>query len=213
MIKINLLAQRKRTSRSDRGAQEILLGLLVIGGLAVLVWLLMHRPLKNEISDIKATNQKISNQNAAKLQKLAEEKTVKAAVEALDKKKLAVAELEDLRTTPAYMLRELGRVMTPNRKPTMTKEMAREVEGASLHRKLSLEWDPKHAWITKFEEAAGVFVLEGGAQSDGDVIQLAKRLEASVYFDKVVSKGGKEFADKNSGITYFTFTITGRVVY
>lgn len=212
MIKINLLAQR-RSSRADRGIQEILLGLVVIAVAGVLVWLFVHRPLQSDISEIKETNEKIANQNRAKQQKLAEETTIKAAVESLQKKKDAVAELDNLRSTPAYMLRELGRIMTPNRMPTMTREMAAEVEGASLHRKLSLEWDPKHAWISKFEEKKGQFTIEGGAQSDGDVIQLAKRLEASVHFMNVVSKGGKEVSDSNSGVTYFTFTITGEVVY
>jgi type IV pilus assembly protein PilN len=90
--------------------------------------------------------------------------------------------------------------------------MAKRVEN-DPHRKLTAEWDPKHVWVTSFSESDGTFKLVGGAQSDGDMTQLAKRMEASVYFNLVVPEGGKEAHDSASGVTYYDFTITGKVVY
>jgi len=78
---------------------------------------------------------------------------------------------------------------------------------------LALDWDPKHVWITSFTETAGAFVLEGGAQSDPDVTQLAKRMQASVYFQEVTPRGGERLIDRDTGVTYYRFTITGKVVY
>jgi Tfp pilus assembly protein PilN len=212
MIKINLLAQRKRSRSGDKGQQQLLLGLLIIIGAAVLAWLLVHRPLKAEVSSIKDASDEIAQQNASLQAKLKDEQAIKAAVQSLEKRKAAIAELQNARATPAYMLRELSRILTPSRMPTMTKQMAQRIE-TSLHRKLSLEWDPKHVWITSFSEKNGRFTLKGGAQSDSDVTQLAKRLEASVYFQDVVSLGGTEFTDAAAGVTYFNFTIVGKVVY
>ena len=52
-----------------------------------------------------------------------------------------------------------------------------------------------------------------GAQSESDVTQLSKRLQASIYFDNIVPAGGERIADKTSGVSYYRFQITGKVVY
>jgi type IV pilus assembly protein PilN len=81
------------------------------------------------------------------------------------------------------------------------------------NKRFALDWDPKHVWVTSFKEKNGAFTLEGGAQSDPDVTQLAKRMQASVYFMDVTPQGGKRVTDTASSVTYYTFTITGKVVY
>jgi hypothetical protein len=45
------------------------------------------------------------------------------------------------------------------------------------------------------------------------IIEFSKRLDASVFFDAVTPDKGKADVDKGTGITYYTFTITGKVVY
>jgi hypothetical protein len=75
------------------------------------------------------------------------------------------------------------------------------------------EFDPRHVWVTGFTEKEGAFKLLGGSQSEADITKLAKRLDASVYFDSVSTDKGKAEVDKGTGITYFTFTISGKVVY
>jgi hypothetical protein len=74
-------------------------------------------------------------------------------------------------------------------------------------------WDPKHVWIDSFEEVGGRFTLRGGAQSDSDMTQLALRLQASMFFTDVVPQQGDEALDRQSGASYYRFTISGRVVY
>jgi Tfp pilus assembly protein PilN len=211
MIKINLIAQRK-VKRVDKGQQSLLLGFLSVLIIGALVFFFVHKPLAADIENMQRTNKKLKDQNKKDKDKLKGLKHMKAAVEALNKRKTAIDQLNKARAVPADMLHELSRLLTPNRSPTMTKEMAKRVEN-DPHRKLAPEWDPKHVWINTFAEKEGSFQLQGGAQSDGDVTQLAKRLEASAYFNRVVPEGGVEKEDKASGITYYDFTISGKVVY
>jgi type IV pilus assembly protein PilN len=211
MIKINLIAQRK-VKRTSKGEKSLALGFLVILLAGALVFLLVHRPLEEEIDRLKSTNAKLTKQNTDKKKQVKGLKDLKAAVEALNDRKAAIDALNGARATPADMLYELSRIMTPGRMPTMTKEMAKRVE-QDPHRKLTTEWDPKHVWITSFDEKGGEFKLQGGAQSDGDMTQLAKRMDASVYFENVVPEGGNEKSQGRSGVSYYDFTITGKVVY
>jgi hypothetical protein len=67
--------------------------------------------------------------------------------------------------------------------------------------------------MSGFSDTAGAFKLEGGAQSESDITQLAKRLSASVYFAEVNPAGAERVADQASGSSYYRFTITGRMVY
>ena len=38
-------------------------------------------------------------------------------------------------------------------------------------------------------------------------------MQASVYFEDVTPTGGRQTTEKDTGITYYKFTITGKVVY
>jgi Tfp pilus assembly protein PilN len=93
----------------------------------------------------------------------------------------------------------------------MTEAMVRELD-RNPNRNWSDTWDPKHVWIKKISEKEGEFTLEGGAQSDSDVTQLALRLQASMFFDDV--KPSKASLDTEKGkVPYYSFVINGRVRY
>jgi len=144
------------------------------------------------------------------------QKDIEAVVTAEQEREAAITKLVRAKSVPAHLLQELGDILTPGRMPTMTREMAdRTSDGpkGDPNRHFAVDWDPKHVWITSFAEKGGAFTLEGGAQSDGDVTQLAKRLQASVYFLDVTPRGGERTQDQNGNISYYTFTITGKVVY
>ena len=70
-------------------------------------------------------------------------------------------------------------------------------------------------WITTFTDNAkdGAFKVEGGAQAQIDIIQLSKRLQASVYFDRVSQQSEERLTDRETGITFYKFVITGKVAY
>lgn len=211
MIRINLLPQ-KRGRESDAGEKTLAIGLGALVVLGVLVYLLVHRPLAEELDQLRTTNSGLSRDNKAKKEKLADFENLKKAVAAAEARSAAIVRLNAARALPTHFLNELGDLLTPNTLPTMTKVMAARVE-RDPNREMSTDWDPKHVWITSITEKNGRFRLEGGAQTDGDMTQLAKRLQASVYFDEVIPEGGSEQDDRESGVTYYKFVISGKVIY
>ena len=211
MIRINLLSQKK-VRRADKGQQTFMLGVLVVLIAGAGVFFLLHRPVQADIEDQEATNRRIQAQNASKQDKLKSEASIKSAVDAADKRRGAITALEEAAVTPAWMLRDLGRILTPKKRPTMTDAAAQQLRDKP-QLDFDDEFDPKHLWVTSFSERDGNFKITGGAQSEGDIIEFSKRLDASVFFDAVTPDKGKADVDKATGITYYTFTITGKVVY
>ena len=93
----------------------------------------------------------------------------------------------------------------------MTRDMEEKVK-SDHNRQWTQSWDPKRIWIESLEEKDGKFALKGGAQSDTDITQLARRMQASVFFKDVFMEKGETVDDK-SKVTFYTFTISGKVVY
>lgn len=211
MIRINLLSKRK-VKRVDKGQQEVMLGFVVIAAAAAAVFFFVHSPMQNDIAKLQKTNKKLKKKNKQKKNQVKDYNSLKTAVKNLQTRKAAIEVLDNARSTPAFLLHELSRILTPNNKPTMHDEMA-DLVTKNPNRKMDPRWDPKHVWLESYSEKKGKFKLEGGAQSDADMTHLAKRLQASIYFEDVVPEGGKEQADKKNGVSYYRFTITGKVVY
>lgn len=211
MIRINLLPT-KRNRQADAGQQSLLAGFLVVIVAAAAVFFLVHRPLVSEIDELQTKTKRITRDNKQKEKQLKGFKELKAAVANAKERKKVITRLNKARATPAHLLHELSLVLTSKRSPTMTKAMSKQVR-ENPNRELSPEWDAKHVWITRFTETGGNFRLEGAAQSDTDMTQFAKRLQASVYFHDIIPQGGTEAVDKESGISYYKFTITGKVAY
>jgi len=210
MIKINLIQRRK--VRSTDPAQKTLLGavgtfLVLVGG----VYFFVHSPLVDEIGALEEANNKIKQENQAIEARTKDYKDLQAAVKAAENQKAAIDELNAARAVPAWLLHELSMIMSSDGRPTMTDAMARRVRD-DPNRSWAEGWDPKHIWITSFSERGGFFRLEGAAQSDSDMTQLALRMQASAYFDSVVPEGGGSGGAKG-GVSIYKFTISGRVRY
>ena len=211
MIKINLLPQRKQKRVVDKGQQSLLVGVGVLLAAASGAYFFIQMPLIDEVDNLKSANAQLTRDNKIKKEKLANFDTLKAAVDAAKKRSDAIVKLATARAVPAFMLHELARILT-GKEPTMSKDMTKRVE-KDPNRAIESDWDPKHVWITSFSENQGKFTLMGGAQSDADMTQLAKRLQASVYFADVVPEKGDDTVDREGGVTYYRFNISGKVVY
>jgi hypothetical protein len=118
------------------------------------------------------------------------------------------------KVVPANVLHELSEIMMTNHTPTMTDEMAQRVQ-TDPNKRFDLAWDPTKVWLTSFADDVrdGSFRLEGGAQAEQDIIQLSKRLQASVYFDRVSQQSEERITDRETGVTFYHFVITGKVAY
>lgn len=214
MIKINLLPQRKPKRTVDAGQRDVTLGFLILLLVGAGVFFGLHKPKSDELDQLQAANAAYDEDLARRKDKIRNLPKLRDAVAASEEKTASIDKLIAARAVPAHMLHELGEVLTPGRLPTMTKEMARRVSDPKDDTfRIREDWDPKHLWITEIKESKGEFALYGGAESDGDVTQLSKRMQASAYFEDVALARGEKVTDKDTGITYYTFTITGKVVY
>ena len=230
MIKINLLPQKRgkvragagsrtgvgSTGVSADGSRQFAIGLGAVAASALLVFLVFDRPKRKHIADLEASKSQIQSQiNEKKKQLTGYEEMKKAKVDA-EKRAASIDRLMQAKVVPAGVVHELGEILTPNRLPAMTEEMRKKVgngPGSDPNKRFQLDWDPTKVWITAFTDKEGVFKLDGGAQSEFDVTQLSKRLAASVYFLDVTPAGGERVVDRDRGLNYYRFTITGRLAY
>lgn len=216
MIKINLLPQRKAKRAAEPGRAFFAMGavalLLGAGG----VYALVHRPAVAERDKIRREVQDLQDANARAQEAIKEMPALEAVVSGEEKRAAAIDQLLGTVVIPDNLLHELGEILTPNRKPTLTREMEERISDGPKgdpNRRFAPDWDPKHVWLTSFSTKGDDFTLEGGAQSEADVPQLAKRMQASVYFDQVTSPTSQRVDDPQTNIVYYKFTITGKVVF
>jgi Tfp pilus assembly protein PilN len=220
MIKINLLPQRraKKASANEPGAKDIVIGAVALAAAAAAVFLLVDQPKRGKLRDLREANEQLDQEIAVKRRQLDGFDKMQKAVSEAQERKLSIRRLMEAKVVPAHVLYELSRLMRPNELPTMTEEMATKTGNGPLsdpNKRFDLAWDPTHVWITSFQDNSkdGSFRIEGGAQAQVDIIQLSKRLQASVYFDRVAQETEERVTDGTTGITFYKFVITGKVAY
>ena len=221
MIKINLLPQ-KRAKRSlqvggEGASRELSIGVGALAGVALVVFLVADQPKRSRINELAASNAQLQQDIQAKQKQLVGYADLqKAADEAIERAN-SINRLNAARIVPANMLNELGEILTANHLPTMTEEMARKTgtgTESDPNKRFDFAWDPTHVWLTSIaDEQDGTFKIEGGAQAEVDITQLSKRLAASAYFTDIAPASEERVSDKDSGLDYFKFTITGKVAY
>lgn len=225
MIKVNLLPQRKVKRAAEPGQGQVLAGAGALLAAAAAVFFFVHKPMRDARKDYEAKAEELAAINNAAQAKLADYETLKKVVAEQEARSQSIIQLAGdpddptklgVRAVPANLMHELGRIMTLGGKPNMTRAMTEKVgtgPGSDPNKAYAADWDPKHVWITSFSEKRGDFILEGGAQSDSDVTELAKRMQASVHFLAVTPQGLDRVNDDATKTSYYKFTITGKVVY
>ncbi|HET9990702.1 MAG TPA: PilN domain-containing protein [Kofleriaceae bacterium] len=220
MIKINLLPAKRaklRVSQASEGGQrEMAIGIASLVGAAALVFFVLDQPKRSRLKDVRESNDQLQQEiNAKNVQLQGFAELDKAATEASERAR-SINRLIAAKVVPANVLQELGEILTTNHLPTMTQEMARRTGNgpeSDPNRRYDLAWDPTHVWLTSFVDKGGTFKLEGGAQAEGDITQLSKRMQASVYFDNVAQASEERQTDHETGVPYYKFMITGKVAY
>ncbi len=217
MIKINLLPARKPKKQAEPGQLEVGLVMLGMAAAGVLLFMAVHRPMMAKRDRIKAQVAELSEKNARARKKVADLAQLKAAVEAEKKRKESIDRLVGTTVLPDNVLHELSKILTSDG-PTMSLAMTTLTSNTAdgdPNKRFSADWDPKHVWITSFTTKGDTFTLEGGAQSDSDIPQLAKRMAASVYFDEVTSPKSERVEPGNTQgePAYYRFTISGKVLF
>ncbi|MEM9490111.1 MAG: PilN domain-containing protein, partial [Myxococcota bacterium] len=209
VIRINLAPQKRKTT-ADRGQQSLLVGLLAIIGAGALIFFFVHSPLQDKLDKLDESLEKLRKDHKEKQKQLKVIQDREKVEKKIKQTEAMVSRLVDASANPSHMMRELSAILTTKGAPTVTSETSQNL---SRQQSINLDWDAKHVWITKFTEKQGTFRIEGGAQSDSDMTQLALRLQASVYFRDVIPEGGKVVTEKGSNTTYYEFVIVGKVAY
>lgn len=218
MIRINLLGQKKarrhRVAVSGPSASSLLVFLIAgVVALGVAGYFVLHRPLSNDVDALRRKNSALTAQNEGLRNKTKNSRAIRTAFEAALTRQQATARLKRARVSPAWLMRELSNILTPGRQPQLTPEMQEEMK-TNPNRPWQDGWDPKHVWMTSFEEKAGEFRLQGGAQSRGDIDELGLRLRASMFFGQRLKPAAtSDEVDKETSLTYYKFTIEGIVRY
>jgi Tfp pilus assembly protein PilN len=220
MIKINLLPQKRAKKivqvGREPGSRDLVIGVASLAAAAVLVFLVFDMPKRSKLRDLHDQIDRWNSEIAAKKKQLKGFEEMKQAEALANARVEAINRLNQAKVVPANVLHELGEIMTPNQGPTMTEEMAKKTGNgpeSDPNKRFDLAWDPQKVWITSFVDNGGNFRLEGAAQAQVDIIQLSKRLQASAYFDAVSQQHEERVSDRETGITFFTFVITGKVLY
>ena len=219
MIKINLLPVNRaklRVAADTPGSRDFAIGCAALAGVAAVVFFAVDQPKRSHLHDLRDSITKLQQSIADKNKELQGYAELKKSAEEADKRAIAINRLINAKVIPANVLHELGEILTTNHLPTMTEEVARKTgngAGSDPNKKFDPTWDPTHVWLMSFSDSNGEFTLEGGAEAEIDVHQLSKRLAASVYFMNVAESRGERIADRESGISYYKFAITGKVAY
>jgi Tfp pilus assembly protein PilN len=220
MIKINLLPARrvKRSQAREPGSKDVVIGAVALAGVAAIMFIAVDQPKRSKLRDLKDANAQLDTEIQAKNRQLQGFAELKKAADEAEERSRSIARLMAAKVVPAHVLHELARLMRQNELPTMTEEMATKTGNgpqSDPNKRFDLAWDPSHVWLTTFVDNSkdGSFRLEGGAQAQVDIIQLSKRLQASVYFDRVSQQTEERATDGTTGITYYKFVITGKVAY
>ena len=197
MIKINLLPQRrakKRDAATEGATQPLLFGVIALAVAGAAIFLFIDKPKRARLAELAEANQQLQNEIASKNKQLLGYAELKKASDEADERYRSIQRLLSAKVVPAHVLHELGEILTANKYPTMTEDMAKRTGNgpeSDPNKRFQADWDASHVWLTGFTDAGGDFKLEGGAQSESDVTQLAKRLGASAYFLDVTPAGGE----------------------
>jgi Tfp pilus assembly protein PilN len=196
--------------------QPLVIGVAALAVAAAAVAVLVDRPRRARLAELREANAQLQADIAAKNRQLLGYAELKKADEEAGERFKSIQRLIGARVSPAHVLHEIGDILTTSKYPTMTEEMVKRTGNGPTsdpNRRFQADWDPLHVWMSGFTDTAGAFKLEGGAATESDITQLAKRLAASVYFDDVTPAGAERVADPQAGTSYYKFTITGKVVY
>lgn len=218
MIKINLLPQRrvKRSAAGDESARPLVVGIVALVAAGAAVAVLVDRPRRARLAELHTANDQLQADIATKNRQLAGYAELKKSAEEAEERFKSIQRLLGAKVVPAHVLHELGEVLTTSKYPTMTEDMARRTGNgpeSDPNKRFQPDWDPSHVWLSGFTDTGGDFKVDGGAATESDITQLAKRLAASVYFADVIPAGAERVVDPQTGVSYYRFTITGKVVY
>lgn len=181
MIRINLLAQKKRAEKSE--ASQVWLAAVMVVVLAEVAALFVFHSVKaEELSDQVRKNAELTSQIEQAKRNVANHDQVKGELATLRAREAAIQKLQSARSGPTAILMELARILTPGRGPSVDPDRLAQLRRDNPLSVFNPNWDSRRLWITGFVEAQRRLKIDGKARDGEDVSELARRLNLSSYF-------------------------------
>jgi type IV pilus assembly protein PilN len=181
MIRINLLAQKKRAERSD-GSQVWLAVVMVVVLSEVAMLFVYHGFKAEELSQQQRKNAELTSQIEQAKKNVANHEQVKADLAQLRAREDAIQKLQSARSGPTAILMELARILTPGRGPSVDPDRLAQLRRDNPLSVFNPNWDARRLWVTGYTEAQRKLRIDGKARDGEDVSELARRLNLSSYF-------------------------------
>jgi len=181
MIKINLLAQKKRAERSD--VSQVWLAVVMVVVLAeVAALFVLHSFKAEELTQQERKNAELTSQIEQAKKNVANHEQVKADLALLRAREQAIQQLQSGRSGPTAILMELARILTPGRGPSVDPDRLAQLRRDNPLSVFNPNWDSRRLWLTGYVEAQRKLKIDGKARDGEDVSELARRLNLSSYF-------------------------------
>jgi type IV pilus assembly protein PilN len=181
MIRINLLAQKKRSDASD-ASQAWLAVVMVVVLAEVAALFVLHSFKAEELSVQQRKNAELTSQIDQAKRNVANHEQVKAELELLRARETAIQKLQSGRSGPTAILMELARILTPGRGPSVDPDRLAQLRRDNPLSVFNPTWDARRLWLTGYVEAQRKLKIDGKARDGEDVSELARRLNLSSYF-------------------------------
>lgn len=212
MIRINLMAQKRRSDRAD--GSQLWLAVVMAAMLAEVAALFVFHGFKNEeLNEQRQKNAALSAQIDQSKSTVANHEEVRKKLAQLRAREEAIGKLQSARTGPTAILLELARLLTPGRGPSVDPDRLSQLRRDNPLAVFNPSWDARRLWLTKFVEQSRKLHLEGFAQDGEDVSELARRMNLSSYFADVRLLPAVRQIDQATHLEVVSFALEAKVKY
>jgi type IV pilus assembly protein PilN len=212
MIRINLMAQKRRADRAE--GSQLWLALVMVAMLAEVAALFVFHGFKNEeVKEQRQKNAALSSQIDQSKSTVADHEGVRQKLAQLRAREEAIGKLQTARTGPTAILLELARLLTPGRGPSVEPDRLSQLRRDNPLAMFNPSWDSRRLWLVKFAEQNRKLRLEGFAQDGEDVSELARRMSLSSYFGEVRLLPAVRQIDPTTKMEVVSFALEAKVKY
>ncbi|MEI9953085.1 MAG: PilN domain-containing protein [Pseudomonadota bacterium] len=212
MIRINLLAQKRRAERAE--APQLWLVAVMVAMLAeVAVLFVFHGFKSEELKEQRLKNSALTSQIDQSKSTVANHEDVRQKLTQLRAREEAIGKLQTARTGPTAILLELARLLTPGRGPSVDPDRLSQLRRDNPLAVFNPSWDSRRLWLVKFVEQNRKLHLEGFAQDGEDVSELARRMNLSSYFADVRLLPAIRQIDSTTHMEVVSFALEAKVKY
>lgn len=212
MIRINLMAQKRRSDRAE--GSQLWLAVAMVAMLAEVAALFVFHGFKNEeLNEQRQKNAALSAQIDQSKNTVANHEEVKKKLTQLRAREEAIGKLQTARTGPTAILLELARLLTPGRGPSVDPDRLSQLRRDNPLAVFNPSWDSRRLWLTKFVEQSRKLHIEGFAQDGEDVSELARRMNLSSYFADVRLLPAVRQVDSTTHMEVVSFALEAKVKY